>query len=184
VSHMVFPPAGGVVVRRVVPAVLVLLVGGTMTFALSQRPWAPRRGVVQPIEFSHRIHSGEHAIPCLYCHEYARRSRNAGVPPMARCIGCHRQVAAPLEASAPAERPWSEPGPAPYGVAWNRVYALPDFVRFSHRPHVLAGVACQECHGPVERMDRVEPVHEINMGFCITCHTERNVSRDCFLCHY
>ena len=74
---------------------------------------------------------------------------------------------------------------SPYGeIAWNRVYTLPDFVRFAHRPHVLAGVACQECHGPVETMDRIVPVQDINMGFCITCHTERHVSKDCSVCHY
>jgi hypothetical protein len=33
-------------------------------------------------------------------------------------------------------------------------------------------------------MDRVVPAHDINMGFCITCHTERGVSKDCSVCHY
>jgi hypothetical protein len=23
-----------------------------------------------------------------------------------------------------------------------------------------------------------------NMGFCITCHIERKVARDCSMCHY
>jgi hypothetical protein len=23
-----------------------------------------------------------------------------------------------------------------------------------------------------------------NMGFCITCHVQRGVSRDCSVCHY
>jgi len=72
----------------------------------------------------------------------------------------------------------------PFEIRWNRVYTLPDFVRFTHRPHIAAGVACQTCHGPVEKMDRVEPVHEINMGFCVTCHTQRKVSIDCDTCHF
>jgi hypothetical protein len=33
-------------------------------------------------------------------------------------------------------------------------------------------------------MDRVVPAHDINMGFCISCHTERSVGKDCVLCHY
>jgi hypothetical protein len=31
-------------------------------------------------------------------------------------------------------------------------------------------------------------VHKVNqvdrMGFCISCHLERDVSRDCTVCHY
>ena len=43
---------------------------------------------------------------------------------------------------------------------------------------------CQECHGPVQTMDRIEPVHEINMGFCIDCHTKRGATQECFVCHH
>lgn len=181
---MVFAPVGGVLARRVLPIALFLLLAGGLTAALSERPWAPRSGVVQPVEFSHRVHAGDRQIPCQYCHEYVRRSRNAGVPPMQRCIGCHRQVGADESSLLVAHRPWADDRPLPFQVVWKRVYALPDFVRFTHRPHIRAGVACQECHGPVETMDRVEPVREINMGFCVSCHTERNVSKDCSLCHY
>jgi cytochrome c7-like protein len=181
---MVFPPVGGVIARRIVPVALLLLLAGGLGAAFSKRPWTPRAGVMQPIEFSHRVHAGENRIPCQYCHEYARRSRSAGVPSMQRCVGCHRQVAGSDAAPEAAARPWIEPGPLPFAVAWNRVYALPDFVRFSHRPHVRAKIACQQCHGPVETMERVEPVAEINMGFCLSCHTERKASTDCSICHY
>jgi hypothetical protein len=30
----------------------------------------------------------------------------------------------------------------------------------------------------------VVPVHEINMGFCIDCHTQRKVTTDCAVCHH
>jgi hypothetical protein len=181
---MVFPPAGGVVARRFLPPALVLLAVGGLMASVSQRPWEARTGVVQPIEFSHRVHAGEHQIPCQYCHEYARRSRNAGVPPVERCIGCHRQVAGDPAAVLPARTPWMVINQLPLEPAWNRVYTLPDFVRFTHRPHIRAGVACQHCHGPVETMDRVEPAFEINMGFCISCHDQRGVTKDCSICHY
>jgi hypothetical protein len=181
---MVFPPLGGVIARRVVPPALLLLLGGGLAVAFSQRPWAPRAGVVQPIEFSHRVHAGVNQIPCQYCHEYARRSRSAGVPPMQRCVGCHGRAGGEEAAPASVRQPWTDTRQLPFQVVWNRVYALPDFVRFSHRPHVRAGIECQHCHGPVETMDRVEPVRELNMGFCVSCHTERRASRDCLVCHY
>jgi hypothetical protein len=84
----------------------------------------------------------------------------------------------------PISRPWTDPRKSPFEIRWNRVYVLPSFVRFSHRIHVHAHIACQSCHGPVQDMDRVGPVKNINMGFCIGCHTKKNATRECFDCHY
>jgi hypothetical protein len=75
--------------RVVLPLLVVLLAVGAGTAALSQHPWSPRRDVVQPVPFSHPVHAGDNRIPCQYCHEYARRSQTAGVPPIQRCVGCH-----------------------------------------------------------------------------------------------
>jgi hypothetical protein len=35
-----------------------------------------------------------------------------------------------------------------------------------------------------EIMDRVVPVHEINTGFCVDCHTKRGATQKCFVCHH
>jgi hypothetical protein len=79
-------------------------------------------------------------------------------------------------------------------VSWVRVHTLPDFVRFDHSPHVIAGVACQTCHGPVETMERVRQVAPLTMGWCVNCHRDANeqgvagrrvnASLDCTACHY
>jgi hypothetical protein len=170
--------------RVLIPIVLLLLVSGVGVAAFSQRPWLARSDVVQPIPFSHRIHAGVNGIPCQYCHEYARRSSASGVPPVQRCVGCHgtsRVLEAGLE---PVRRPWTDETPPSFEIRWNRVYTLPDFVKFSHKPHIAASIACQTCHGPVETMDRVVPVHEINMGFCLNCHTRRGAPIDCVVCHH
>src|SRR5499426_2558490 len=53
-----------------------------------------REGPVQPIFFSHVIHAGAFKIDCQYCHSGARRSATAGLPSVARCMGCHKIVAA------------------------------------------------------------------------------------------
>ncbi len=50
----------------------------------------------------------------------------------------------------PVTQPWTDDHQPLFEIRWNRVYTLPDFVRFVHKPHIWAGVACQECHGPVE----------------------------------
>jgi hypothetical protein len=58
-------------------------------------------------------------------------------------------------------------------IAWVKVHNLPDFVYFNHSQHGLSGVTCRQCHGPLERMDVVEQVAPLTMGWCIACHRER-----------
>jgi hypothetical protein len=91
---------------------------------------------------------------------------------------------------AAVTQPWTDTHQPPGEIVWNRVYTLPDFVRFAHRPHVLAGIACQECHGPVQEMDRVYQYSSLKMGWCVTCHRQNldhptfPASMDCLVCHH
>ncbi|HXW85464.1 MAG TPA: cytochrome c3 family protein [Candidatus Binataceae bacterium] len=168
--------------RILVPLAVLLLLLGVTTIAFSERPWLARADVEQPVPFSHRIHAGVNQIPCQYCHEYARRSDNAGPPPIAKCVGCHGSSM--IGGIQPVTRAWTDHTQPPFEIRWNRVYTLPDFVKFGHRQHINAGIECQECHGPVQTMDRVVPVKEINMGFCVDCHTQQHASLDCVSCHH
>jgi hypothetical protein len=68
-----------------------------------------------------------------------------------------------------------------------RVHYLARHAHFPHQRHIkaLGPNGCTTCHGDLTRMPQVYQVNNINnMGFCITCHLERNVSRDCSVCHY
>lgn len=137
----------------------------------------------QPIEFSHRVHAGDNAIECLNCHAYADKSPSAGVPSVSKCVGCHERVATVRE-SAEIEKLftyWEAKEPIP----WIKVHDVPDFVHFTHKRHVLAGLECQQCHGPVETMDRIERVNDLLMPWCVDCHTlnETDDGRDCYTCH-
>jgi len=161
---------------------------------------------VQPIEYSHRVHAGELAIACLYCHPGAERSRHAGIPSANICMNCHRYVTASLGAVREEERIATEEGRDPrptvsaelqklydalaldaqlavkpdaeeQPLEWVRVHKLPDFVYFDHRPHVTAGVTCQRCHGPVEGMDRVRQFSSLGMGWCVDCHRKSGGTR-------
>jgi hypothetical protein len=87
------------------------------------------------------------------------------------------------------------------------VVQVPDFVHFTHRPHVAAGLNCENCHGDVSKMQVYENPQVFNMGFCLNCHkakTEDNATNnpnhdpkvsamlaekrvkltDCGTCHY
>jgi cytochrome c553 len=131
----------------------------------------------QPIKFSHRVHAGQNQTDCLYCHFTAPLSKSAGIPPENVCMNCHLLVRQGTRSgmfeinkvinSYESEKP----------IEWIRVYNLPDHVFFSHAQHVGAGsLKCQECHGPVETMDRIKLNQELTMGWCINCHRSTDVN--------
>ena len=177
----------------------------------------------QPIAFSHRLHAGEMQVSCLYCHYGAEKSRNAGIPAASVCMNCHQFVTASLGAlraedelaKKEGRRPRRivspelqklydalaldgnlarDPAKALTPIAWNRVHTLPDFAYFDHRPHLNAGVSCQQCHGPVETMEQVRQEQNLTMGWCVNCHRDANrtgvaerkvnASLDCQVCHH
>ena len=134
----------------------------------------------QPLAFSHRLHTRDYEIRCQYCHAYARRGPVAGIPSVQRCIGCHSTIAVEQPEIVKLTEYWEEREPIP----WIRVHDLPDYVRFTHKRHVQAGVGCQVCHGEVEQMDAAVQTAPLTMGWCVTCHEEREASKDCLICHY
>lgn len=134
---------------------------------------------VQPIAFPHTIHAGRLQLDCTFCHAFADRARSAGAPPLEKCMGCHQTVATEREEIRKLARNYEEKRP----VQWVRVYALPDFIYFSHKRHVKAGVLCASCHGDVAGMKRVRRVNELVMGWCVSCHRVRGAPRDCATCH-
>ncbi|MFV1963912.1 MAG: cytochrome c3 family protein [Pirellulaceae bacterium] len=85
-------------------------------------------------------------------------------------------------------------GSSPKPIEWVRVHNLPSFVYFDHRAHVVAGVKCQHCHGPVKTMQRIRQVESLGMGWCVNCHRDANehgvqgakvhASTDCDACHH
>ncbi len=152
-------------------------------------PSAP--GPVQPIPFSHALHAGTYQIPCLYCHTGTDRSRMAGVPSVEVCMGCHAQFGGDLEGVKLLKQYWENKKP----IEWVQIHRLPEHVKFRHNRHIQAGVACDTCHGPVERLDKLYLVPDtkwvnlmnadkLKMGWCLTCHWQNNVSVDCLTCHY
>lgn len=120
----------------------------------------------QPVLFDHRHHVLDDGIDCLYCHYTAAVSRTASVPPTELCMNCHGQIWPDSPLLEPLRRSWFTGRPIP----WRRVHRLPDFVYFSHAPHVNAGVGCSSCHGQVETMALVFAESPMQMGWCLDCH--------------
>lgn len=163
--------------KRMVIILLALVIFVTiagLTFFRSRNGAPP-----QPIDFSHKIHAGTYQIPCLYCHANARRSPVAGVPSVQLCMGCHKITAADKPDVRKLKGYWDRQEQIP----WVKIFGQPDFVAFSHVAHVRAHVACEECHGPIQKMDRVYRAVDLTMDRCLNCHRNRQASIDCVTCH-
>ncbi len=145
------------------------------------------KGPRQPIFFRHDIHAGQYKMQCQYCHYSVNVSSEPGIPTVQTCMGCHLVIGG-SDSSHQTEirklrQAWSEKKP----IEWVRVHYLARHAHFPHQRHVKAmgPTACATCHGDVQRMPQVFKVNKVdNMGFCISCHIERKVSRDCSVCHY
>lgn len=151
-------------------------------------PTMPQKGdaPIQPIgTFSHKIHAGDNKIPCLYCHIGADKSPVARVPAVETCMGCHKLVATQKPGIVKLTQYWNNK----QAIPWVKVNDIPDHVRFTHKRHIQAGIACQTCHGEIQTEERVKLAHTLNMGFCVTCHKQRindpvhATSLDCATCH-
>lgn len=142
----------------------------------------PPPKVAQPIDFPHWRHAGSAAeggmeINCLYCHTYARRSTVAGIPPLAKCMGCHNHIATDKPEIVKLAEYWKRGEPVP----WKKVHDLPEFVYFSHERHVQRFVfqqgqpvqqVCGYCHGDVKAMGVAEKTKKLTMGWCLSCHKQ------------
>ena len=153
---------------------------------------------VQPIHYSHKIHSGANQIECQYCHSSVRKSKHSGIPSLNVCMNCHQNIAE-YNGEEDLEKGytkdfytneikklykavgWDEESRTYTGdtepVKWVRIHNLPDFVYFNHSQHVnVGGIDCKECHGPIEEMEIVYQHSSLTMGWCINCHRESEVN--------
>lgn len=152
----------------------------------------------QPIFYSHKVHAGVNQISCLYCHGGAQVGKHSNIPSLNICMNCHMAIneykgkeklytADGKEVNGTAEiqklykyagfesgQTWNPEKAKP--VEWVKIHNLPDHVYFNHSQHVVAGkVACQTCHGEIQKMDEVYQFSNLSMGWCINCHRESNV---------
>ena len=152
---------------------------------------------VQPIYYSHKVHAGINQINCQYCHTGAYQGKQATIPSVNVCMNCHMAIneykgekiftedgeevngTQEIEklykyAGFEPGKPWDASKAKP--IEWVRIHNLPDHVYFNHAQHVKAGqVACQTCHGEIQKMGEVKQQNDLSMGWCINCHRETKV---------
>ena len=133
----------------------------------------------QPIEFPHVRHASKFKINCMYCHTYARRSKVAGIPPVAKCIGCHQHL--PSVRNKPRIKKLFAYWKAKKPIPWRKVHDMPDFVYFTHKRHIQRFIfkdgrptqqVCGMCHGDVKTFTVGQKVRPMTMGWCLSCHRQ------------
>jgi formamidopyrimidine-DNA glycosylase len=135
----------------------------------------------QPIAFTHKVHLAK-GLECAGCHQGVEQGPNAGLPSVKLCMTCHLVIA--------TDRPEIKKVAAYLArgeeIPWQRVYGYypSAHVRFNHAPHVRRGVACATCHGDMTRQTVATRVIDLDMGYCLNCHKQRNASVDCVTCHF
>jgi len=154
-----------------------------------QKGYAP----TQPIAFSHKLHAGEMKLDCKYCHIGVEESKSATIPSTNICMNCHKGVQKASTAEGddispeiakiykaldynPEKNGAEAFGSNPKPIRWVRIHNLPDHAYFNHSQHVkVAGLACQTCHGPIEKMEVVQQWSSLQMGWCIDCHRNAGI---------
>ena len=149
-------------------------------------PFVPTRPPVppQPVPFPH-VSMVSRGIPCLFCHPDARTSPAAGIPSVYKCVGCHLVIGRDSPLIQQVLAYWE----AQQSIPWVRIYRLPEFVQFSHRPHIAIGINCEECHGDVGQMSVTVPYESYRqMGWCLECHEHYTSNplplTECQICHF
>ena len=136
-------------------------------------------GPEQPIPFSHNVHSGIKQIQCQFCHPYVAYSTFPGIPPVEKCLYCHNYIIKRHPQIQKEHKYFNTQTPTP----WVKVNYIPEHVLFNHQRHINKEVACRECHGEVQDLQRL-PYKDWQMGMCLECHKRKNANIGCWLaCH-
>ena len=96
---------------------------------------------------------------------------------------CHSQIAT----DRPLIKQMAEMQEKGLDLAWQRVYDYPReaHVRFEHAPHIRARRRMLHLPWQPEAADRRRArMVNMDMGFCVNCHKEKQASNDCLTCHY
>jgi len=153
------------------------------TFGAALNDFFGRRPTpVQPLEFPHVIHVNKKIACTENCHEAVLTGPVAGLPSVRVCMGCHNTIAT----DKPRIQRITQMRKEGTDLAWQRVFGYPNesHVKFNHAPHIRKEIACATCHGDIAHQTVAQRNVDLNMGFCVNCHREKNAPTDCLTCHF
>ncbi|HQF38424.1 MAG TPA: cytochrome c3 family protein [Opitutaceae bacterium] len=169
----VFPPAANRLPLQI--ALVAIVLGGLVTAGVTYyfTPKYTRVGYapVQPVPFSHALHTGQLGLDCRYCHTGVDQGPHSTVPAAQTCMNCHSIIKKDSPLLAPVRASFDSGDPVP----WMKIHQAPDFVYFNHAVHVARGVSCIECHGNLTTTAEGETIAQrqpLSMSFCLDCHRD------------
>ena len=166
-----------------------------------------------PLRFFHDKHIIDAEMGCVDCHEQALTSTKAAdrlLPQMELCLNCHSLEDAsenfPREedSAPPADCTTCHPtyvGAPPVFAADVEEIDEDNFmevtnpppavfiptpnIKFPHKDHVDADIACATCHGTLQDTQLATRMNLPSMALCLTCHTSANdtPADKCGTCH-
>lgn len=161
-------------ILRTVP-ILACALANVFASAYAQPPAAP----TQPIPFNHKVHAGDLKVACKMCHRSPDPGEMMGIAAPEICLQCHSVI----KTESNAIQKLSAAAKENREIRWERVYAIPFYVAFSHRYHLEGGTMCQDCHGKVSERVALYREGDISMSGCINCHRARKIGTNCTFCH-
>lgn len=170
-------------------------------------PLALYSRVDQPLQFSHRLHTGEKVgLGCEECHALSAGGRFSGIPRIEKCATCHAEVQGSSRDETRLVEDYVKKGRE---IPWLTYSRQPESVFFPHAPHLkLAEIKCEHCHGPHGQSEALRPFEQdrissysrdvdgrsiarwrqtgaesMTMDDCSRCHREHGVRESCLTCH-
>jgi menaquinone reductase, multiheme cytochrome c subunit len=182
-------------------------IAGMLLFGWVVFPFLFYKSVDQPIQFSHKTHTGDNvALTCGDCHTYDSEGRFCGIPSTKECAACHSR---PIGISEEEEKLVKDYIGTGTEIPWVIYSRQPENVYFSHATHVkLAGLDCQSCHFGHAYTETLRPARlsrisgysldvfgktllnapstaspGMRMDDCAGCHHMRGIKESCIDCH-
>jgi hypothetical protein len=157
----------------------MLLFGLLVVVGLGFQWYYTGRKPEQPVAYDHKVHVVKNQMECADCHQYVDQSEQAGIPSLQFCMDCHESTATDHPEIKKLTEYWNNKKPVP----WVKVHQQPRHIYFSHKRHIKADIDCTVCHGEVKVMTTARQVRSLEMGWCVTCHREKDAPTDCLACH-
>ena len=129
---------------------------GMLLFGWIAFPFLLYKSFAQPVQFSHRIHTGDDlGLSCSDCHTYDEDGRFRRTPSIAKCAECHSNRISVSAEECNFVTNYIATGKEVHWLIYSR---QPENVYFSHATHVrLAGIDCQACHFGQSYTDKLRP---------------------------
>lgn len=158
-------------------------------FALMMGAWAIGEWYGrEQVTFSHALHVEDQGLSCSMCHPGIEDDTMDLQPKASTCAECHAAYNDYLSEEK-LKKAYGNIGedfnPPMFSdqPEFTSTANQSEEIKFSHEVHVGSEISCSRCHGDVGQGEDLSMAKKLTMDNCMSCHTEKKVSKDCSTCH-